>query len=286
VSGTCGQGLRCLRQCECKSVGGKQCIFPFKYKGASYSKCTTEDSENSVAWCATELDETGEVVKNSWQDCTEGCPGTDFECNEGFLFNVEGTCVNGTDAPKLLANLRSGPLAVVLDDIPSETNQKVAPECPIGRSSGDKMKKCHCEGGAVTKGLDGNPKGGCIPPLVDSGIEDAEEGWCFLANVQNPNNPSDHCFEDTLWSVADGKFWSNQACIVEKAKSKACLTSLGNHCVFPFEYEGQTYNQCTSVGSENGRAWCATQVDSEGKVVRNKWEDCEHSCPGTGEVVA
>ena len=30
-----------------------------------------------------EVDEEGEVVRNTWQDCTEGCPGTDFECNEG-----------------------------------------------------------------------------------------------------------------------------------------------------------------------------------------------------------
>ena len=30
-----------------------------------------------------QVDEDGEVVRNTWQDCTEGCPGTDFECNEG-----------------------------------------------------------------------------------------------------------------------------------------------------------------------------------------------------------
>merc|ERR1712128_152919 len=145
-------------------------------------------------------------------------------------------------------------------------NQKVAPLCPRGRGAEDKMKKCHCEGGAVTKGLDGNSKGGCIQPLIDPGFEDA--------------------FEDTLWSVSDGKFWSNEACFVEKAKSSECLTSLGSKCIFPFEYEGQTYNQCTTQGSENAQAWCATKVDSSGVVVRNFWEDCHHSCPGTGDVVA
>jgi len=285
IAGSCSDNLRCLRQCECKTVSEADCIFPFNYKGVSYSTCTTEESENKVPWCATQVDETGEVVKNSWQDCSEGCPGTGFECNEGFLFNVEGTCVNGTEATSLLASLRAGPLAVVLDDIPSETNQKVAPLCPRGRGAEDKMKKCHCEGGAVTKGLDGNSKGGCIQPLIDPGFEEASEGWCFLSNVQNPVEPTEDCFEDTLWSVSDGKFWSNEACFVEKAKSSECLTSLGSKCIFPFEYEGQTYNQCTTQGSENAQAWCATKVDSSGVVVRNSWEDCHHSCPGTGEVL-
>ena len=41
----------------------------------------------------------------------EDCPGTDFECNEGFLFNVEGECVNGTDAPRLLEQLQRGVLS-------------------------------------------------------------------------------------------------------------------------------------------------------------------------------
>jgi len=264
-------------------VQGKECIFPFKYEGSTYNTCTTAASENGVAWCATEVDEEGVVVSNTWQDCEEGCPGTDFQCNEGFLFNVEGECVNGTAAPSLLASLRSGPLAVVLDDVPSETSQKVAPVCPLGRAP-NQMKHCACAGGAVTKGLDGNPRGGCIAPLADLGFEEAEEGWCFLDNVQDPKNPTEDCFEDTTWSVVDGKFWSNQACLVEKKKSKVCLSNLGNPCVFPFTYNGETYNQCTSTGSENGQSWCATQIDDNGEVVRNKWEDCQPSCPGTGDV--
>ena len=74
-----------------------------------------------------------------------------------------------------------------------------------------------------------------------------------------------------------------------------CLTTLSKKCVFPFSYNGVVHNQCTHVGSENGAAWCATQVlstphlhwkynywaqvDSEGAVVRNTWEDCQAGCP-------
>jgi len=192
TQGTCAGGLRCLRKCECKSTIGNDCIFPFKFKGKSYNKCTTAGSDNGAPWCATEVDESGEVIRNKWEDCEEGCPGTDFECNEGFLFNVDGECVNGTSAPAVLGQLQRGPLAVSLDDIPSETNQKTAPFCPIGKTAKD-VRSCKCTKEPTVKGLDGNPKGGCVPPLADVGIEDLEYGWCYLENVENPEDPTDNC---------------------------------------------------------------------------------------------
>ena len=74
-------------------MNNKNCIFPFKYKGETHNKCTTAGSDNSAAWCATEVrngenmvehdndmfeqvDEDGEVVRNTWEDCDDGCPGT------------------------------------------------------------------------------------------------------------------------------------------------------------------------------------------------------------------
>ena len=39
---------------ECKTIkSGKDCIFPFKYKGTTYNKCTKAESENGQPWCAT-----------------------------------------------------------------------------------------------------------------------------------------------------------------------------------------------------------------------------------------
>jgi len=279
VSGTCASNLRCLRQCECKTVNSKQCVFPFTYKGETYNKCTNTGSDNGASWCATEVDEDGEVIRNTWEDCEDGCPGTNFECNEGFLFNVDGECINGTSAPSLLGRLQNGPLKVILDDTPSETSQKVAPLCPLGRAP-QEMKGCKCADSQVSRGLDGNPKGGCVPPLADHGIEELENGWCFLENIQDPQNPVDNCFEDTQFSVADGRFWSNQACNAQKDAARACLSTAGTPCIFPFSYKGQNHTTCTNSGSENGAHWCATQVDVDGEVVRNTWEDCAPGCPG------
>jgi len=47
----------------------------------------------------------------------------------------------------------------------------------------------------------------------------------------------------------------------------------GSACVFPFSYKGVEYYQCTYADSPT--PWCATQVDSAGVVVTNKWGDCE-----------
>jgi len=284
VSGACAGSFRCLRQCECQTVQKKDCVFPFTYKGVSYNKCTDVGSDNGATWCATEVDADGEVVKNTWQDCQDGCPGTNFECNEGFLFNVDGECINGTSAPSVLAKLNDGPLNVILDDASSETSQKVAPICPVGRSS-QEMKGCKCTEGPVTKGLDGNPRGGCIPPLTDHGVEELQNGWCFLENVQDPNNPTGDCFEDTQFSVADGRFWSNEACNVVKSTPEVCLSTSSNPCIFPFTYLGESHSSCTKAGSDNGAAWCAVQVDEEGEVIKNAWEDCEATCPGTDDTV-
>merc|ERR1712008_351198 len=55
----------------------------------------------------------------------------------------------------------------------------------------------------------------------------------------------------------------------------ACSTRTGDTCVFPFTYQGVEHYHCTYAQSPT--AWCATQVDSQGVVVTNRWGDCETS---------
>merc|ERR1712013_270265 len=52
-----------------------------------------------------------------------------------------------------------------------------------------------------------------------------------------------------------------------------CSTLTGDKCVFPFSYQGVEYYRCTYADSPT--PWCATQVDSAGVVVTNKWGDCD-----------
>ena len=116
---------------------------------------------------------------------------------------MEGVCVNGSEASSLLREAQAGPLAAILDDIPSATSQKPAPLCPRSREAA--QKSCRCTTEATLIGLDGNPKGGCIPPRDDVGIQDLEFGWCFLENILDPQNPTKGCYEDVQWSEVDGR---------------------------------------------------------------------------------
>jgi len=64
------------------------------------------------------------------------------------------------------------------------------------------------------------------------------------------------------------------------------FTTLKIFAIQVLKSQGATYGACTQAGSENGAAWCATEVDENGEVVRNTWEDCDLACPQEGTVPA
>jgi len=47
-----------------RTVLGNQCMFPFTYKGKSFTRCTIFDSENRKPWCQTE--------EGKLEDCEDG----------------------------------------------------------------------------------------------------------------------------------------------------------------------------------------------------------------------
>ena len=113
---------------ECKTVKGNNCIFPFKYKGKSYSSCTKVESANGAGWCATEVDSAGQVVRNRWEDCGLGCQeDTAIPCTNDDLFNVAGRCISNTSAVSLERKLVRSAIPVQLDFEPS--GQQSAPIC-------------------------------------------------------------------------------------------------------------------------------------------------------------
>ena len=56
-------------------------------------------------------------------------------------------------------------------------------------------------------------------------------------------------------------------------------------CIFPFKFNGKTYNSCTLDNYKENRAWCSTMVDETGKHVsgRKKWGVCGPDCPLPGK---
>merc|ERR1711862_1087744 len=52
----------------CLTKANDTCIFPFKYNGVEYYRCTYADSP--TPWCATMVDPNNTVVTNNWGDCS------------------------------------------------------------------------------------------------------------------------------------------------------------------------------------------------------------------------
>merc|ERR1719219_1708010 len=51
-----------------------ECVFPFKYKGRTYHRCTSEYSTNGASWCATSVfGYDRQVHQNAYADCLMGC---------------------------------------------------------------------------------------------------------------------------------------------------------------------------------------------------------------------
>ena len=65
------------------------CVFPFVYKNIVYSTCTTVDTSNGKAWCATHPAKPGETVALNtaphWADCEDQC---------------QNSCSSSKDCPK------------------------------------------------------------------------------------------------------------------------------------------------------------------------------------------
>ena len=64
-----------------------------------------------------------------------------------------------------------------------------------------------------------------------------------------------------------------------------CTTVDDVACVFPFEYQGETYIECTKNGlNRMKKNWCAIAVDDDGKLIDGEFGVCEscESGPGSG----
>ena len=66
-----------------------------------------------------------------------------------------------------------------------------------------------------------------------------------------------------------------------EAAASNCTTTDGRQCVFPFQFFGRTYNECTwdwAINSEgNGSAWCGTQ-ETAYSWNDNTWGECGGGC--------
>jgi len=216
--GTCAQGLSCLRSCGCRTDEEEECVFPFVYKGQTYTKCTTAESANNKPWCATKVfNESNEVIRNQWGDCQEYCSDENMpnQCN---LFNENGRCLDASRAKENLAiftrNLGSDSAEIDEASSGSGRQEFILPCNDPFRTT--PKNYCRCSNGETLRDLSGNIKGACngqgSPGTFSVNDPDTIYGYCFVEHVEDPSNPSKNCFDDVQYSPADGRFYSFQAC--------------------------------------------------------------------------
>ena len=51
---------------------GSKCKFPFIFESQRYDKCT-KVGEIGTFWCATEIDDSGEMIPEKWGICAYYC---------------------------------------------------------------------------------------------------------------------------------------------------------------------------------------------------------------------
>ena len=53
----------------------------------------------------------------------------------------------------------------------------------------------------------------------------------------------------------------------------------GEPCIFPFKYHDKTFDKCTHYDANDGKVWCAVDVNSGGDMT--SWKNCDkEACKG------
>ena len=205
--GKCAKGLACLKTCSkesrlhdvhaietlcifisesCVTIGSEPepCVFPFRYNGQTFDRCTGTDASGNAVWCATEVDKDGDVIEGRWGDCNEGCPGasecinintgtyemwaltfspTGRECNDLRFSILEGRCINPA-IPGAIPNWKGAPSYRLL-----KQTEDLFP-APLCRNEGTVKSRrrqyentCRCAGGedAIEISPTGKIRGNC-----------------------------------------------------------------------------------------------------------------------------
>jgi len=189
----------CFKVSSCTTTvnrRNRKCILPFSYKGSTYSSCTTDHTTNGKAWCATKVDNQGNVVEGSWGDCNDDCFSRSNQnyCDDSDFFNEVGRCIRRYEVEP---DLQRQVVRYKIDENYGYDNNQIR-TCG-GRGNN---KKCECN-------LNTNygQSGENCEQLPGGSL-----AYCFLENIQNPSNPRQNCYSDVEFNSSVGKFYSKEAC--------------------------------------------------------------------------
>jgi len=126
-------------------------------------------------------------------------------------------------------------------------------------------KKCECNG---HKNVGGAGECNGVHPVAtcNSGH------WCYV-------DDDAQCTEANPGKNSPFR-WTCEACLGTIATKSQCTTTDGQACVFPFTWNGVTYNKCILGDEKFKTPWCSTRTDGLGDHVKGNYGDCSSQCPG------
>ena len=282
---------------ECKISATESCIFPFKYAGRTYDKCTTAGFGNDQlpSWCSLQVDEDGNHITGNEGLCPPECAVSD--CPLGFWSHL-GTCIQESastpeDAfgtvtegenkckeqgarlyqPRSTRSLKG--LEIKTPQFFNKDNTDVkgilgwanSLHTSLGitsdNSDGD-HKLFYKDGSRVPVGLTRDPEGlewNSPYPILD--------GTCVLWNEKEKIANLD-C---EGYSVDSSPYLA----YVCEAKPMTTIDTF-KHCHFPFKETADSppsYSCLYAVDSKNKPyGWCATSVDADGVMISGEIGKC------------
>jgi len=90
------------------------------------------------------------------------------------------------------------------------------------------------------------------------------------------------------WCNGDCTWNARQNVCVSKVSEDTCKTvsgpSANQPCVFPFKWNGKTYNNCPVDSDDTNETWCSTKTDSNGNHITGQglWGHCGSKCKKEG----
>eukprot|EP00096_Caligus_rogercresseyi_P013896 TRINITY_DN647_c0_g1_i14.p1 TRINITY_DN647_c0_g1~~TRINITY_DN647_c0_g1_i14.p1 ORF type:complete len:313 (+),score=3.49 TRINITY_DN647_c0_g1_i14:40-978(+) len=231
----------------CATTNGKNCVFPFMYNGVSYSTCTTVDFGNN-AWCATSLTSSGE--SNAYGLCSSSCP---LETTV-----AENECGTIDSFPCVFPFTYSG-------------TQYFA--CTTVENYGTPW--CATQVNPTTNELTSYSNCNAFCGVNDDPITSTTSMTTTSITTSTTTTTSISTTSTTTTSTTTTSTTTTSTTTTMFSTPSVCATTSGRMCVFPFKYNGVTYNACTNedFGTTN---WCATAVD--GSLNYQSYGICGDSC--------
>jgi len=253
----------------CLTTEGTLCVFPFTYQSVEYYQCTYASSP--TPWCATRVDTNGTVITNNWGDCSNSQLSS---CPAESLTSPSCTSITGTACIFPFRHL-----GIVYN------------QCSDVAVSGVTGGEAWCSTNITTAGehILGSE---AVCPNTCPGAETTTTTTTTTTTASSTTASSTTASTSTTTTTTTTTTTSSTTTTASTVNTNAlrshCVTvsgpSEGQSCVFPFTFQGVTYNGCADwvYGGENsGKTWCSTNTDQSGQHEdgAGHWAICPQSCP-------